>query len=441
MWLLEQLGWVLRAPAAPAKLRGRGWAFTLLYLFLAAVILAGIAALVISHEKQIRGLLVSYLLPEKWRFAGDLLARFLVTSQSKAVIANAIVSGAMILVSALLFPVKEKLSEAVERDGQLTDGAHLPLPWWRQGLEELLLVVVYAAGFAGIFWIGYAPEPGRKLLAEVLSYVFLFFTVAADFISPVLQRHGMTYSRIIAALLKRPFASLGFGACFALPAVLAGLHVSHHAELSFANAVVLLFGASVLSIVWAAIAGTWLGAQLLPRARDQRAFPWPLRLIAWAGLLGVLGWSGFVFGNLGVALHHKAMILRCEYHADFKSFGLDLPKLGLGTALSTILGGGVPVGAHLTLEIENPNEAAVALERNRLEVRHKETLVATSRLSPFTVKAGEKRRERLDFTVRLNPRALLKGRTLFSNEWRITLFLEIAEDFEFPIYLLAPSGK
>lgn len=436
---MEQLRLTFLAPAAPGRLRGRGLGYLLLYLVLAGLLLGGLGWLVVSREAELKRALLAYLLPEKAAFAGELLITHVLRSQSHAVLVNAIVSGALVLVSVLLFPIKEKLSAAFETESQLTGEPFDELPLWRQGFEELKLLVLYAAVTAGVFWLGYAPSPGRKLAATVLSYGFLFFSFSVDFISPLLQRHRVLYAQALVALLRRPLLCLGFGAIFAAPSLLAGLALKHNPELSLAGAVLLLFGGSLLGLGWAAVAGTWVGAQLLPAARETRPAPAPLRGLAWLGILGLLGWSLWVFGNLGVALHHKSQILKCRYSADWSSFRVELPKLSVRSALGSLLSGTVPLGARVTVSIENPTGVDVVLEKNRIEIRHQQTLVAQTRLSPLAIPAGATRAERLAFTVDLNPRAVLKGRSLISRDWRITLFLEIAPDFEFPIYLLAPS--
>jgi uncharacterized protein involved in cysteine biosynthesis len=436
--ILDQLLVTLRAPGAPSRLKGRGWGYLGLYLGLASLLLGGLGWLLVSQQEGLRRALLGYLLPERLVFAGDLLIGHLLRSQTQAVLVNAVASGTLVLVSVLLFPVKEKLSAVFETESDLTGAPFDEHPLWRQGFEELKLLVLYAAVFAGIFWIGYAPSAGRKLSATVLSYGFLFFSFSVDFISPLLQRHRVSYAQALIALLGRPLLCLGFGATFALPSILAGLVLKHSPGLSFLSSVVLLFGANLLGICWAAIAGTWVGAQLLPAARETRPAPLALRGLAWLGILALLGYSLFVFVNLGAALHQKSQILKCQYRADWSSFKLDLPKLSLRSAVGSLLSGTIPVGARLTVQIHNPTPVDVTLEKNRIEILHRETLVARTRLAPLQVPAGETREERIAFTLEINPRAILKGRSLISRDWRITLLLEIAPDLEFPIYLLSP---
>ena len=176
----------------------------------------------------------------------------------------------------------------------------------------------------------------------------------------------------------------------------------------------LLFGANLLAMGWAAVSGTWLAARLLDQARASRPAPWPARLLVWTAILAVLGWSGFVFGNLGAALHRKTQILKCHYSADWSSFRLELPELNLRSAMGSLLSGTVPVGARLTVRVQNPTELEVSLERSTLELRHQRTLVARTRLEPLRLPAGATVERQLELRLELQPAALLKGKALLS---------------------------
>ncbi|MEZ4470729.1 MAG: hypothetical protein R3F60_08015 [bacterium] len=61
--------------------------------------------------------------------------------------------------------------------------AHAP-PLWEQALEELKLVVFYAALYLSVLRLGHEAPPALALLALGLSNLVLFTTVAIDFASP-----------------------------------------------------------------------------------------------------------------------------------------------------------------------------------------------------------------------------------------------------------------
>jgi hypothetical protein len=448
MWLLHQIGWVVRAPLALFALSRAGWALVLLYLLFASGLLGAVAWAVVTHQQTVRQLLLHYLFPESWHFAAELLVEHLLSSQTRAVLINATASGSLVLVAVLLFPLKERLSATFERERRLADQAPSELPLWQQGVEELSLLLLYLATFAAIFWIGYPPDPGRRLLATVLSYGFLFFSFAVDFVSPLLQRHGGRYSQILKTLLQHPLAALGFGATFALPAVLVGLWLQQREEIPLATAVIALFSANLIAIVWATVAGTWLAARLLPTAQQTPRTSAPLRWLCWLALLAALAVNGYLFGSLGAAVHHKSQLLKCAYSVAPGSIEIDLPRAAraeswrgkLKAAWGALTEKTVAVEARMVLTVKNPTPFDVTVERNRIEVRHGETRIAEGWVSPLAVPAGGQRTQLVQLDLRLRPGVLRKGHELFANRWRITLFLRIAPGFDFPVYLASASG-
>lgn len=434
-----------KALVAPLRLRTRSLGLLVAYLLLAGLILGLVGTLLQRHGLALRAALAGYLLPESYRFAGNLLVEHLVKSQARAVLVNAVASGALLLVSLLLFPLKERLSAAFERDAVLTGKEGHELPLWRQGFEELKLVLLYLTAQMLIFWVGYDPSPLRKDLATWASYGFLVFTFAVDFLSPLLQRHGVTYARLFVVLLKRPLAALLFGAFFASPTIVLALWVGRDASLPVTDGVLVLFGANVLAMSWAVVSGTRLAAALLPVAEATPVPPRALRLLALLAVLACFAWNATTFTQLGLALHHKSQILKCVYRPDWSSFALDLPKSGSGwvsTALRAaraLVSGNVELGAQLTVAIENPTPYDVVLEKNRLELAHAGTHVGSTQLSPVRLPAGQTVTQRLRLTLRLNPAVLAKGRELLRDAWQLTLWLEIRPGFEFPLYLRSPT--
>jgi hypothetical protein len=417
------------APLAPLRLRPRAVGWLVVYVLLAGGILGGLAWFLIAHQDDLRQALLEHLFPKSWTTtAGLLIDRFFAT-QTRAVLINATVSGTLLLISVLLFPIKEKLSDAFERGARLTEEEPHEFPLWFQAFEEVKLVILYATVQMAIFWIGYHPSPLRKQAATILSYGYLFATFSIDFISPLLQRHRLRYSQILKTLLRHPLSTLLFGAFFALPAVLVGHYVARQADMPFRDTVLLLFGANLLGIVWGCLGGTWLGAQLLSAARETRPSVWLTRAVAWLLLLSAFGVGGTITSKLAISLHHKTQILKCEYSVVRGSLRFARPRL------KSLLRGVVDVGVAFKLRIKNPTSFDVDLDKNRLEVRHDETLVATSRLDPMAVPAGEERVQQVRLSIETHPKALLKGRKLLADRWSVTLFVEVMEGVDFPIYL------
>lgn len=420
---------VVLAPLAPLRLRARSLGWLALYLLLAGAILGGVAWFLVSHQAQLKQALLRHLLPQSWTTAGGVLLDWLLASQSRAVLINATVSGTLVLISVLLFPVKERVSAAFERDARLTDEPPEEFPLWFQGLEELKLVILYLTAQMAIFWIGYHPSPARRAASAALSYGFLFCAFSIDFISPLLQRHRLRYAQILKALLRHPLALLLFGALFSAPALLVSHLVARRPELPFDRAILLLFGANLLGIVWGCLGGTWLAARLLEPARASRPASAPARLLGWVLLLGAFGAGSYVSGGLALSVHHKTQILKCRYSVVSGSLRFERPRL------RGLLRGVVEVGVAFKLGVENPTTHDVALDRNRLEVRHDETLVAEGRLAPMEVPAGTTRVQQVRLTVELHASALRRGRELLRDRWSVTLFVEAAPGVDVPIYL------
>lgn len=417
------------APAALLRLRAGAWALLLLYILLAGGLLGGAAALLLSHQEQARAAILGYVLPESWLVAADWLIQRFLASQTRAVLVNALISGTLVLTSVLLFPLKERVSAAFERGSKLTDAEPRELPLRVQGWQELSLLLLVLALQLGIIWLGYPPDPTRKLAATALSYLVLFFTFAVDFISPLLQRHGLRYSQILKTLLRHPFATLPFGAFFSAPAVAVGLVVARSPELSFSTAVVALFAANLISIVWGCVGGTWVGAALLGPARRVRRSSPLTRGLVWLLLLAALGAEGYVFGAVARSFHHKSQLLKCRYTVVPGTLSFSRPRL------LSLLRGQVKVQVAFDLAIENPTPFDVAIEDNRLEVKHGQTPVAVSRLAPLAVPAKARRVQRLQLSIEARPSVLLKGRKLLQDAWDVTLYLRVAEGLELPIYL------
>ena len=419
------------APRAVTRLSPRGRRLALAYLALGTALLGALAAALLALEGPARRVLLSWLFPTELHAPADFFVAYVFASQTRQVLANALVGLTLALVGLLLFRVKERLSQAVERDADLLGGRPFrELPWWLEAFEEVKLALLYVAAFVVIFWLGHDPAPWRKVLATVASYLFLFFSVAVDFGAPLLMRHGLRYTQIIKAVFARPLASFGFGLVFAAPTVVATQLVAHTSNLGAGPTVALTFGVSLLTIAWAATGGPWLGAALLPRATRARPSTWPTRAFAWAAPVAVLAGGGWVGGRLVDVLTSKSQILKCRYTPHWDTLTVDKPSLG------ALLGGEVATRLAFDLEVHNPNRLPVRIEDNRVEIADGDGLVlARGRLTPFEAPAGATVRFRLGLEARLDAKSVLAGASLNPARWRVTLFLELDEGFEFPIFL------
>jgi Late embryogenesis abundant protein len=421
-------------PLAPLRLRARSAAWLLVYLALCIAILGGAGWLVVAHRDELLSAAVRYVFPESWRFSGQKLFERVLASQGRAVLINAQVSASLALVGALLFPIKERVSRALEVDARLSSEPERPLPVARQVAEEIALLLVFVTAQMTIFWLGYAPEPWRRRAAELASWAVLFCQFSFNFVSPLLQRHGLRYATIAKLLFARPVVLVGFGALFTVPPVWLAHVARAHAEWSFARAVVVLEAVNIACIAWGTLAGAYVASRMLPAALAARLPSWPRRALASLAVLALFAANAYVFGVVGLALQRKSQLLKCKYSVDLTSIHVDLPDWK-----SLLTTDPVQLGVKLDLTVENPTAYDVAIEKNRLTVEYQDVSFANASLSPLYVAAGGTQRAHVQFPITVHTSILQRGRELFDwHRWRVTLFLEVAPGLDFPVYLLSP---
>ncbi|MBA3452493.1 MAG: hypothetical protein H0T42_05280 [Deltaproteobacteria bacterium] len=427
---------VIDAPTAARRLRKRSAAWLAIYLAAATIVLGTVAWAIIANQEHILDLLLDYVMPEDWRFASKLLIQQFFAQQEQAVITNATIVASLLVVQITLFPIKEMVSKALEQDAQLVAEPMSEHPLWFQAWEEIKLFLFVVVSQGTIFWIGYSSDPGRELLSAVLSYVVLFASLAADFLSPVLQRHKLRYSSILKTLLSHPFLTFGFGALFALPAIVAAKIAVGHPTWSFTTQLCVSLGAQVIGIALAAIGGTVAGAPLIPDARTRKRSHPAARVLTWVVLLGLLGWNAYRFIAVGRSLHHKSQILKCEYTVDWGSFRANTPSaFELASALRK---NSITVGIGFDVTIHNPTSTLVEIEDNTFEVRQRAQLVAETRLPPLRIDPGTTQKVAVELPLTIKPSQVLRIRELITTEgWSMTLFVRVADNFTFPIYVLA----
>lgn len=422
----------LKSLVSLAAMPRPSWLYFGLYLGACALLLGAVAWLLGRYEDDITALVLGYVLPESWFFAADLLIDRLLAEQHHLVIVNALVTASLMAVSLLLFPIKELVSASFETRGNLLDGLAIhEHPLWEQGWQEVKLVLLYVAVQGTIFWLGFLPHPAWKTVAVLLGLLFLWFSFAIDFIAPIFQRHLGHYSQIIKTLLRYAPAALLFGALLNVPTAIVGKLWGANPHWSWGTALFLLFGVNVLCIAWAAGAGTWLGSRLYPGfVRVRRSHPGS-RVLAWLAMLAVLVGNGYLFGALGLSVHHKSQILKCNYGVDLDSFGFEQPNL------AALLADELDVGVHVDVHIDNPTPFDVEIEPNEVVISHRGTRVSTVQLAPMRAPAGQRVTQTLRFTMRVTPSMIMRGSELLRvDHWKIVLYIDVARYFRLPVYLL-----
>jgi hypothetical protein len=428
----------LEAPTAARKLRAKSAAWLVTYIMAAASVLALVAWQLVKHSDDLLQLAMDYVLPTDWHFAARTLLHKFFAQQEQLVITNAVVAAALVIVQITLFPVKEKVSAALEEDARLVAERIEEHPLWFQAWEEIKVFLAMLAAQGTVFWIGYSDDPVRRKLAVVVSFLVLAVNVAVDFLSPVLQRHMLRYSQIIKSLAAHPVLSLGFGALFALPAVGAAALASAHPAWSFATRIGIAFGGQVLGVALAVLGGTVAGAPLIADARQRTRSHWAVRVLAWLLLAGVLAWNGYRFGAVGRSLHHKSQLLKCDYAVDWSSFSAETPS-----ALDLVQAArrdSITIRVSFDVTVANTTGIDVEIEDNRLEVRQQGQLIGQTQLPRGRVAAGTTQKLHVMIPLTLVPSQALRIRDLVTTkDWAVTLYLEIADGFTFPVYLVTKT--
>jgi hypothetical protein len=428
----------IEAPIAARKLRAKSAIWLAVYIGAAASVLGLVAWQLVKHREDLLQLVMDYIVPHDWHFATRTLFHKFLGQQEQLVITNAVVAAALLVVQITLFPIKEQVSAALEADGKLVPEPVEEHPLWFQAWEEIKIFLALLAAQGTIFWIGYTDDPVRRKAAVVLTFIVLAASVGVDFLSPVLQRHKLRYSQILKELFAHPLLTFGFGALFALPAIGATALASHHKEWSFGAQIAVAFGGQILGVALAVIGGTVAGAPLVADARNRTRSHWTIRVLAWLVLAGLLAWNGWRFGVIGQSLHHKTQVLKCHYTVDWDSFSAKTP-----TALELIEAArkdSLTVSVSFDVTVENKTGVDVEIEDNRIEIRQLGQLIAQTSLPQGNVPDGTTQKLHVTLPLTVTPSQALRIRELITTKnWTITLFLQVADDFTFPIYLLTKT--
>ncbi len=398
----------------------RAWAIYLGYTLFAGGMVTAFAVAMLALGPEAKESLLDYLFPQHWRLAGRMVFERFFGKLGNQVLANFIINGSMSVISLTCFVFKEQLSRRIEHTNDLLPGGHSPWPLWRQGVEEFKYVLLYWFAYNVIFWISYPPWPATRLLGQVLSYLVLFLLFNIIFLCPLFLRHRVGYARMVRTFFVRPFASFGFAAFFLAPSLIAAQLLAGQ-EMKLAIPVLLVI--HVLTVAPAASAGTWVAARLLPAAQALRPTRRVSRVSGLLVMALVVAASGYVFSRLADSINAKTQILKCDYSVDWGSFELDPPSLS-----------DLSVGLSLDIEITNPTEVDVRIENSRLEVENAGRHFGTVHLGRIEVPAGATRRQRVDLRLEIALGRLLEYKDLLDKPWEFVLWVEVDEDWEFPVY-------
>jgi len=416
-----------------AKIKKSSMRWLVSYILLGLVLYLAVIAFYLNYQQAIKNLLLDYIFPKSWHSLSETLISFLYDSQAKSVVSNLILSSSLVFSSLFLFPVKEKFSAVFERDcyscGQVDE-----FPLLFQALEESKLFVLYLTSQLIILWIGYYPYSWTSNLSIFLSYLFLFFTLALDFIAPTFQRHRKNYARIIKLLLTKPLVSLTFGLIFSLPAIILGQWVISQQEYSLVKMVSILFIANLFLLALAIPAATHVACRLFP-VLEQIKQPAKKSKVIGYGILSLLLVLGLLLhSRLLLSLHHKSQLLKAEYDIDWSSFNYQLPDFNTLTKQPS------QSNLSFSIEITNPTEFDIQIEPSHVLIFQQDKSIAEINIEGFSIAAGKKKRIELKFNADSNLSLTSQWSNIFSG-WRVDWTVEIWPGIPFVINLLEPEGK
>ncbi|WP_196137197.1 hypothetical protein [Aliikangiella sp. G2MR2-5] len=406
------------APKSILLIRSKTFQWLFVYLLAGLAIFSLFTWQLLENEQNLKNLLLDYFFPTSWHEISEQLAMFLYDSQAKTVVANAIMSGSLVLASMFLFPIKEQYSAVFERESGLSDGSEREFPLMIQAWEEVKLFLFYLTAQSIILWIGYYPYSWASWLSIILSYLFLFYTFGIDFISPTLQRHRVGYTLMLKALFKRPWVTLGFGVLFSLPIIGIAQFAMRFEELTLVELTGILFIANIFFLTLAVPAGTRIACSLMGEVKNTRPPRQKNKVIAYSCMLITLTFMLFLHGGLVTSLHHKSQLLKAQYDVDWDSFDFDLPNF------SQLLNGKALSKMSFNVEIKNPTEFDIVIENSEIWVEKKEKVIAQIDLAGFEIPAGQTRQVKIKLDSNSDLGKITNFREILEH-WRVDLHLEL----------------
>ncbi len=390
----------------------------MIYLVCGLTVFALCTWQMLTHQVEIKQLLLDYLFPTSWHGLSESIVEFFYEKQAKVVIGNMILGASLVIASVLLFPIKEIYSAKFEKDAKYANGDREEFPLWMQALEESKLLLFYLTAQCLILFIGYYPWPVTQWLSISLSYLFLFFTFGLDFIAPTLQRHHLKYSVFIKAMLIRPWLVTAYGALFSAPAIIIARIMFEIENLTLIEVASYLFLINMFFLTAAIPAGTHLASKLLPEVRDSSPIPHNIMNRGYIVMGVILIISLLLHGALLRSVHHKTQLLKAQYDVDWGSFKLDIPDF------SELLNKKSLTNLTFDLEITNPTEFGIVIEKSQIYVDKDGENIAQVDLNGFAIASGEVRRVNIKLDG-ISDLGKIQNFSILLEEWHISMYIDI----------------
>ncbi len=385
--------------SSPSRPRPLLW-FSLYALSIAAVF-AGLGTLFVQNRETVEKIILTFFFPESWMAASRVFLNWVI-DRNPELLANLLVSGMLIVIPMITFPLKEKASAEYElylhRDDPNWHPPKEP-PLWIQALDETLLFLFYAAFAMTALRVGLTE--GYETLGTGLSHLVLALSLAIDFMGPTLARHCYKPSSQVAFLyLKKPLQSFVFGCIFAVPPMICEKLLSH----ASATAIYLSLAAVNLAMILGATAfGTfvttkWIPCQAPERNRLQQIKHLFTAGTLWLGTIALCIYQIFFFGPIARTAWEASPLFKLQWTIDFSSVEPEWPSL-----LSP------QIGVSFAFDIHNPTDRNARIGQNQLLLSHNGDPIATSLLPQFEVPPRQTSRQRIAFRLKLESGLLDKG--------------------------------
>ncbi len=435
MTIVTQLKLVLYSgPLALSKMSPSSLIWAGIYLISGLVIFGCFFWLLIDHQDAIQSSILDYLFPQSWHSISVKLASFLYDSQTKTVLANLILSGSLVFSSIFLFPIKEKYSAVFEKEAKYNNGKVVEFPLLYQAWEEVKLFALYLTAQSVILWIGYYPYQWTTWMSIILSYLFLFYTFGLDLISPTLQRHRTRYSLILKLLVRNWILPLSFGLVFSLPMIILSRWIFTWNDYSLIEISSILFLSNMVLLTLAVPIGTRIAGDLLEEKVLLLPPTKPTMFWGYATMLSLLLVTVFLHSRLLVSLHHKSQLLKANYDIDWSSIDYQLPSFSEfteGKSFSSL---------SFYVEVENPTEFDIVVEKSRLFVFKSDLELAVVDVTGF--KLASKNLKRIKIQLDTNSDlSKMGGLHNLSKDWLVNMHLEVWPGIPFVINLIETESS
>lgn len=359
----------------------------LAYVGAIVLIFGLLGAYLVSKQDVLVSSLLGFFLPDEWISSGEVLLKILF-ERNPVVVMNVLLTFLLVVVPLITFPLKEGLSASYEVDLRAKDFTWTKpkeAPLLVQGIEELLMLVMYVSLSLLALRLSLIPSPACVLMGTILSQVVMLTAVAVDFIGPTLARHNISPTDIHRVLFFKHFLhSVFFGLVFVLPTYIMGMIL---VGMSPVTGFILMAIINVILLVYAVLFGTVAGTKLAEK--NKGAKPKLARFFVWGLVIGLLVFNGVFFTVICKDLLHISPVLKCEWTLVPDTFKVERPSLEDPTLTMAF-----------DVDVVNPTKRRAEVGDNTFVFEHGDVKLASASMPKFSVDPESTSRQHLEVEVK-----------------------------------------